>query len=366
MSAISEKTGTLHRVWFPLRSNLTYFEGLGPSLDVEARIKEAALLCEEIAFEFGMLDVTVTENGMWSFWTPPHQLSEETIRGHRDAASAGGPVYLAIGPESTPGVPADPSDMHTMMSGSLQQAFVAEYHLLLRDSGLESASWVKWAVPPPETVEHAKRLGLEQNRREGIGLSSTRLPTLSQNRFLDNQLKKDLNFDLALGGLMGVPAAVDDARRPVLMCKASEAETTTHTRRTPGALALHALAPDYTALSWPDVIALHDDDAIGAFRAKLVELEEAVADRAEDEWEQAIYDLGFEEALRQANDRLPSVRAELADVAVDIATGFLPPGISTAASAARGVARVQRAREERGHEWLAVLFALRRGNVSRH
>ena len=359
-SATSQKIGTLYRTWFPLRSNLTYFSGETQRLDVEARIKQAALLSEEIVFEFGMLDVSVTETGMTSLWTPPSQLSEDRIRRHRDAARSGAPFAFSIGLQPAKGVPADAADAHTLISGPLQQALVAEYHLLLRSSGLERASWVKWAVPQPDVVEEAKRLAHEQNRREGIELRSTDLPTLTENEFLDQQLKKDLNFDLALAGLMGVPAAVDDLRRPLLLHKASRDDKTTDISRAPGALALHALAPDYTALSWADIIALHDDDAIGAFRAKLVELETAVAHSPEEEWEQAIFDLGFDESLRKANERLPSARSQVADVAVDLAAGFLPPGLSAAASAARGVARMQRAREERSQEWLAVLFALGR------
>ncbi len=62
--------------------------------------------------------------------------------------------------------------------------------------------------------EEAKRPAREQDRREGIGFRSTALPTLSDNSFLDKQLKKDLNFDLALASLMGLPVAADDARRP--------------------------------------------------------------------------------------------------------------------------------------------------------
>jgi hypothetical protein len=360
MTTTSEKTGTLHRVWFPLRSNATYFEGPGPSLDVEARIKQAALLCEEVAFELGMLDVTVTENGMSSFWTPPNQLSEEVIRRHREATAPGGPVYVAIGPESEPGVPAAPAEMHTMMSGTLQQAFVAEYHLLLHESGLDNVSWTTWAVPPLEAIEYAKQVAQRQNQRELIGMRASPLPKLSENSFLDNQLKKDLNYDLALAGLMGVPAAIDDVRRPILMTKAAADEMSTSTRRTPGALALHALAPDYTALSWPDVIALHDDDAIGAFRATLVELEDAVAGRSEEEWGAAIRDLAFDESLGKANDRLPTMRGAIGDVAVDVAAGSIPlPLLAPATSLIKGVAKVQRAREERRQDWLAVLFAAR-------
>jgi hypothetical protein len=351
---VVEKTGTLHRVWFPLRSNATYFEGPRHSLDLEARIKQAALLCEELVFEFGMLDVTVTEHGMWSFWIPPNQLSEGDIIRRRDATAKGGAVHLAVGTEVAPGVPADPQTMHTMMSGSLQEAFVAEYHLLLRETGLDEAEWVKWAAPPPDSIEYAKQLGQEQSRLEGIDLGYSTLPTLSKNSFLDKQLKKDLNFDLALAGLMRVPAAIDEIRRPLLIHKASDPEAET-SRQAPGALALHALAPDFTAFPWCDVIALHDHDAIAELRAKLVEFEEAVADRPEEEHAEAIADLALDASLRKASKTVGGTAKE---VVIDVATGFLPV-VGKFASAVTGVAKIQRAREEQRQDWAALLLKLR-------
>jgi hypothetical protein len=356
--AISAKTGVLHRIWFPLRSNVGYFEGVAHSLDLEARIKQAALLAEELAFELGLLDVTVSESGMWSFWIPPNQLSEEDIIRRRQATKKGEMVSFAIGPESSPGVPAEPSAMHTMMAGPLQHAFVAEYHLLLRDTGLENVSWVKWAAPPPEVVQEAKTLAARESSAEGIGSSYTKLPRLSENRFLDSHLKKDLNFDLALGSLIGAPVAIDELRRPVLAHKTADPTSYARGQSTPGMLALYALAPNFTALPWPDIIALHDHDAIGVFRARMVEFEHEVADRPQHEWAEAIKDLGLEEAIAKANERLGRPRRIVGEIAVDLAAGLLP-GVSQALTATKGLAKAQKAHEERRREWTAILMALR-------
>jgi hypothetical protein len=355
---MSEKTGALHRVWFPLRSNVGYFEAPTPSLDLEARIKQMALLAEEIAFEFGMFDVTVTEHGMTSFWIPPRMLNESDIRSRREASKKGEPVVVSIAPQPGPGMPADPSQAVSILSGPLERAYVAEYHLLLEDSGLGEVSWVTWAVPPDEAVDEAKSLAQRLNSAEGIDFSTSTLPQLSENSFLDKQLKKDLNFDLALAGLMGVPAAIDDLRRPLLEHKTSVDDSPHRGKRTPGAVALYALAPNFTELPWADIIALHDDDAIGAFRAEMVEFESAVVGRPEDEWESAIRDLGLDAAIKKANERLGNPTHIAADVAVDLVAGLLP-GISYAVTLTKGAARIQKAQEERRGEWAAVLMNLR-------
>jgi hypothetical protein len=71
------------RVWFPLRSNVHYFDQVEPRLGLEGRVKQMALLADVVAFEPGALTVTVSEHGMASFWIPPRDLSLEELRARR-------------------------------------------------------------------------------------------------------------------------------------------------------------------------------------------------------------------------------------------------------------------------------------------
>ena len=71
---------TTRTAWFPLRSNIAYFETTGPSLDLESRVKQMAMLCDELYFEPGLVDVTVSDAGAHEFRFPPSQLDEDDIR----------------------------------------------------------------------------------------------------------------------------------------------------------------------------------------------------------------------------------------------------------------------------------------------
>jgi hypothetical protein len=152
---------------------------------------------------------------------------------------------------------------------------------------------------------------------------------------------------------------VDELRAPLLQAKGKDPQSSHRAARAPGALALHALAPNFSRLPWPDVIALHDDDAIATFRARLTDFEAEVVNRPEEEWDEAIKDLALDDAIQKANARLPRASRALADVAIDVAAGFLPPGVSHAATFAKTAAELQLGREERRNEWLAVLLRLR-------
>jgi hypothetical protein len=354
----SAEISPVRRAWFPLRSNASYFEAPARSLDLEQRIKQMSLLSEELVFEMGMLDVTVADHGMSSFWIPPRHLNEEEIRRRRDASGIGQQTSIMIAPQSGLGVPADFSQAHPLMVGTLERVFVAEYHLLLMESGLDGVDWVKWAVPPADMIDEAKRSADLENRREAIGSATSTLPKLVENHFLDDSLKKDMNLDLALGGLMGVPVMVDELRAPVLEAKTADPDARHRAGSAPGARALHALAPNFSLLPWADIIALHDDDAIGAFRARLLEFEAEVEARSEEEWEDAIRELALDEAIKKANDRIPRTTETVAEVAVDFLAGLVP-GVSQAVTLAKAAATIQGAREERRNEWLAVLLTLR-------
>lgn len=88
---------TTRTAWFPLRSNIGYFETTGLGLDIEARVKQMAMLSDELVFEPGLLDVTISDSGSFDAHIPPSKLTEEGIRKRRQAVTAGEPVGFSIG-----------------------------------------------------------------------------------------------------------------------------------------------------------------------------------------------------------------------------------------------------------------------------
>ena len=73
-------------------------------------MKELAILAEELFFEPGVLDVSATDHGLSSFWTPPGTLDEEEIRRRREGATKGAPFLLAVARQEGP-----PADFHWML-----------------------------------------------------------------------------------------------------------------------------------------------------------------------------------------------------------------------------------------------------------
>jgi hypothetical protein len=151
-------------------------------------------------------------------------------------------------------------------------------------------------------------------------------------------MKKDLNRDLSwAAAIMGVPAAVDELHMPMLEYKTGRKGSRFEGRDAPGSAALRVWVPDFSQLSWPDVIALHDHDAIGSFREKLVEAEQAIAGIRDEERETALRDFYLAELADKVADLLPSRKRIGLEVGSSLAVDALTHAISFAGTAASAI-----------------------------
>jgi hypothetical protein len=332
---------------------LAYFETTGPRLDVESRVKEMALLSEELLFEPGVLDVSVADTGLMSFWHPPGTWDEVHLRQRREGAQKGQPFYLGMARQAGPGQPAE-APTHAVISGPLEHGFLAEFEFSLSEWGLEGLPWARTVWP----LEHAQQVANEIVSAERLKPWANRgSPDLSDNSFLDDRLKEDLTRDLAWGSAMGLPVAVDELHGPMLEFKASQEESHVESRDAPGSAALRVWVPDFSQLPWPDVIALHDHDAIGAFREKMLEAERGLVGVPEEARETVLRDFFLTELADKLSDLMPSpskVGLEIGGGLLFDAVSSVIPLVGTLASATRAVAEYQREQAR----WTAVLVAL--------
>jgi hypothetical protein len=117
-----------------------------------------------------VLDVTVGGDGIVEFWH-----ARDVRRGALASETGGDSEGRArVLRDRTAGRsrPAPPAPTHGLISGPLQQGFLAEYELSLREWGLADAAWVRTVWLKDEFVPLADQL-----RREGPQeLASTRRP----------------------------------------------------------------------------------------------------------------------------------------------------------------------------------------------
>jgi hypothetical protein len=314
-------------------------------------VKEIALLTDELWFEDGMLDVTVTPNMVLPIWHPP-PVNMDDVERREAAAAVGSSTGFFIGEQPEQGVPAAPEDMHQIGGGPLQQAFVAQYRRLFEQSGLNETPWAHTGLLRPEQMALVKREAQQVTSQERFDGEA---PRLSDNNLLDGTLKGDLNLDLVTGTRTGMAVAIDGLHLPMLQYKAER--ETAEARRVPGADALTIWIPDFTNVPWREIIALHDHDAIGAFRAVLREAEDEARRAEPAERATVLAQIGLRESARELEHHFPTLRGSAFSVGLEFAIGFTPLApLSAAVTAVREVAALQSAQSN----WVGVYLALQR------
>jgi hypothetical protein len=343
---------TTQQAWFPLRSNLAFFETGRGRMTLEQRIKQSVILCDELWFEAGMVTLDVAEHFvMGPMWHSPQGLTDERIAMHRKAARRGTPFSLAIGTEPAFGVPAPPEAMRTIGGGPRQRGFVGEYQQLLTRTRLVEQSWVNRGLVDPAAEERVKALETELSRFDTI--YAREAPKLSKNHLLDGNLKSSLNHDLAVSAVHGAPAMIDQLHGRMLAFKVKHAQASAN--GVSGADALSLWVPDFSSRPWHDVIALHDHDAIGKFREKLAEAEAETAGLTGRARERALAEIGLRETTEALRRRFPSVKRRALDVALEAFAGLVFGRLAVVASAAKELTEARQAETA----WTAVYLALR-------
>jgi hypothetical protein len=112
--------GLIRKIFFPLRSAVELFSD-PRSPGAVTKAKEAAILYDELIFETGLLDVSITSKGSISFWNPPESMTPDLLERTRQIDAVGSPMVLAFGTEQEPGVPAE--KMEVVFEGQVSNAY---------------------------------------------------------------------------------------------------------------------------------------------------------------------------------------------------------------------------------------------------
>lgn len=124
------------RIFFPLRTSVELFKD-PDSPEAITRAKQAAVLYDEIIFESGLYDVSITPKGSTGWTTPSEQLTPELLRGSRRISEPGSRVTFSIRPEGS-------DTMMPVFDAPLSATYSAEFHTGIIDDLKEfKPDWVK-------------------------------------------------------------------------------------------------------------------------------------------------------------------------------------------------------------------------------
>ncbi len=133
----------MSHAYFPLRSSVELFAD-PQSPEPVSRAKHAATVYDEITFETGMFETTITEEGAFSRYVAPGSITEEDRRHARRVIGAGEGVQIDIKIKGEDGEPA--LEIAPFFRGPVVAKYASEWHTgVLDELRRTRPSWVaRW------------------------------------------------------------------------------------------------------------------------------------------------------------------------------------------------------------------------------
>lgn len=331
------------RCVFPLRTSVEWFDD-PKSPAIEERVKQAAVLYDELLFEGGFVEIDITDGGAIQMWHPPEDATAERLELANRVLETGSPVVLSIGKQPARGVPAQPEDMHTLMSGSLQQHYMSELMYSVMNRFAEyNDGWAKIAFTGHLSASDFDRW--LPHRSSSALRNEELMPDLrTRHQWLRDFVAKAFDRDSALAEHLDATFNVSPLFQPMLELRSPHAAA--HSQEG----ILSHLFPDVSDLPWEVVMEFREHDAAREARLRIA----AAVERAEQDGisaadAQFTRDLVFAEKDLRKRHSIPERLAKMLVSVVPVAGGLLTEGTSAAVEAKRD-----------RQDWVAALRLIRR------
>jgi hypothetical protein len=332
----------ISKFFFPLRSNVGYFDSPDGYLSLLNQIKEASLLFDHLIFESGVYTAIVWDGGSQDFWIPRDQVSEEQLLEMQTKHKPiGGEAQLAISTRGKQPV--------TILSGEVKRNFHCEFHTVLRSLNAESLPWIELesfelTKQGKETSNQIKK-AFERDYSESI-------PT--DNYFLKSKIISNLSRDIVLSESIQASASINSIYAPILLQKAKMPTA-------PGISALKIIVPNFTHLHWEQIIELRKLECLQKFREKLLLYEITAkkarfADQDDNEYEKQVLLAHNKELIRELSACRPKLNDMVGNIALDIISYLFPlPYVSAIANGIRHLRKLN----EYKKSWIAAFSKIK-------
>jgi hypothetical protein len=255
----------LNRVFFPLRSNVGWFQSADLRSQIADRMKEALLIYDEVLMEDGTFTAAITETGSIAPYLPPGFLSdkERTIDFARDLKPTS--VVIGLGADGEM-----PTEYHNFGVSSVK--YKIDYFDLFRGIDLSLYSFVKPIVVYDLAFPFEARDLINRNSFE----DRSRFADLHQNTFARDLTINGLNRDLIASILLRSAVVLDPDHRRLLEKKSQIPKDGVQLKQVEEQVVVRRLlsiaAPNFSDQSIQHILELRDDAMWQDFRGYIGEV----------------------------------------------------------------------------------------------
>jgi hypothetical protein len=189
----------MSRIYFPLKSSVELFDDReGP--EAVTRVKQAAILYDEVVIEDGLFTAAISTQGGNSWWEPWSWVDEEKLKHTRRKGKPGSPLSLGVQRQAGPGEPGE-GPMHMFSQGGLIIDYAAEFHTGILDDLAEfEPDWLEVIAPGGTPAGWPEKLR-DTVRQLDQGIFFDRDLMKDRNTFEKDFIAKNFNQDAALASL---------------------------------------------------------------------------------------------------------------------------------------------------------------------
>jgi hypothetical protein len=254
--------------YFPLRSSVELFAD-PQSPEPVSRAKHAAIVYEEITFEIGMFETTITEEGAISRYVTPDSITEDDRQHARRVIAQGEGVRIDIKVEGEAGEPA--LEIAPFFSGPIVAKYASEWHTEVLDELRRTRpSWVNLISVSDDAIRDnglAPAMAEIKTSLELEEANTANRTDLMHSSFVINALSRDA----AVAATLGASVLVTSLFRPILF----DIEGVSPDRQ--GQAVLQVVLPDVAELPWAAISEFREHPGSQDARGKLRSVEERAA-----------------------------------------------------------------------------------------
>lgn len=244
------------RIYFPLRSNVGWFQTLDLKNAMERRIKEAILLYDELVIEDGMYKSVVTENGSFSPYIPPRHLKPDERRINFEKFDENAEAKLMVGPHRQ-----EPNQV--LISGKTLAHYQIDYYEIFHALEVSKYPYLKFVTINKDRFSNEAKALIKENVEEDIAfLRETEMPWAMQ-----KQVAEGINYDLVTSMYIDAVINFDDLHSRLITRKATLPKTIPVKEQVAEKKIIEISVPDFDKLSIQECMDLRNEPSWAGFRA---------------------------------------------------------------------------------------------------
>ena len=323
---------TDNRVFFPLRSNIGWFQSPNLKTDMTNRVKEAILIYDDIFIEDGTFEAKVfaphIAPGAPSFYYPPGFIptDKRAIEYQRDIE----PTVATIGITLDGGTPV------TLYHGQCNR-FKIDYYEIFKDLEIADFEFIKFLVLQNDFDLPCDAKDLIERQSK---IDKDLFEDINPDKALRNLLIDNINHDIVASIWLSSAVALDPSHYEILERKCNEIHHGFKLSSNPTTTAIKKLldipAPDFSRITMKEILEMRNDKKWENFRRYVTRTVSAMKDDPEiysnsDALEKMLHYEFERELLRECEKVIPGKHA----LVIDIALGLIGviPGLGTVATA---------------------------------